>query len=274
MATTKKNTTTKKTNTTKGSAAKKANTTPKKPAESTGVIDEFLNENIGKVVKETPKTEPKKKAAPKKKENKPTETDGVIFAPYTLAETIEIVNSENEIDSKYAKQEVNPEYYSEFNIESVNEAAKVINEQQDSEEKTPEEKWKDLGLDSEAQEDIKDVVDNILDENGIDKEVFESAVKAEATKIGVSFDEIKQPKEEEKDGKHIIEISDEDYQEIAKMMLQDAEELIEGKDDKEEKKENVENIKIGQKLEPKKEEKPVNPLSITFVTSAMGVSYD
>ena len=259
MATAKKNTT-------KKTTAKK---TTKKPVESTGVVDEFLNENIGKVVKETPKTEPKKKAAPKKKENKPTETDGVIFAPYTLAETIEIVNSENEIDSKYANQEVNPEYYSEFNIESVNEAAKVI-----SEEKTPEEKWKDLGLDSEAQEDIKDVVDNILDENGIDKEVFESAVKAEATKIGVSFDEIKQPKEEEKDGKHIIEISDEDYQEIAKMMLQDAEELIEGKDDKEEKKDNIENIKIGQKLEPKKEDKPVNPLSITFVSSAMGVSYD
>lgn len=244
MSTVKKNT--KKTTTKK---------TTKKPVESTGVVDEFLNENIGKVVKETPKTEPKKKTTSKKKE---TKTDELVMAPYLPVENAETIKIPEGIDIKYVDKEVNPEYYSEFDSENVNEAAKVIydalfpdtdakvNEQK---EKTPEEKWKDLGLDSETQEDSK----------------------AEATKIGVSFDEVKQPKEEENDGKHIIEISEEDYQEIAKMMLQDAEELIDGK---EEKKENVENIKIGKKLEPEEKENKPNPLSITFVTSAMGVSYD
>lgn len=118
-------------------------------------------------------------------EQKETSNNEPIMGTYLPVEDVETIV--NGIDSKYADKEVNPEYYSEFNIESVNEAVKVI-----LEEKTPEEKWRDLGLTSEAQEDIKNVVSEMLDET---KNVVYPKVEEKKAEVGKEEDEKEEPKQ-------------------------------------------------------------------------------
>ena len=155
MATTKKTvksdaTDKKKTATSKKTTTTKKKTTVKKEVESTGVVDEFLNENIGKVVTETPK--PEKKATTKKKPTpKAKKTD------------------ENKlIDAEAELNEILSQQITEENIRVADEIEKAISEQKelvvkptDDDVKTPEEKWKELGLTSELQADIQKTVSEL-----------------------------------------------------------------------------------------------------------------
>lgn len=155
MATTKKTvksdaTDKKKTATSKKTTTTKKKTTVKKEVESTGVVDEFLNENVGKVVTETPK--PEKKATTKKKpmpKAKKTDENKLIDAEAEL----------NEILSQQITEE---------NIRVADEIEKSISEQKelvvkptDDDVKAPEEKWKELGLTNELQADIQKTVSEL-----------------------------------------------------------------------------------------------------------------
>lgn len=132
----KKSTTTKKKTTT---AKKKTNV--KKEAESTGVVDEFLNENIGKVVTETEAPKPEKKTTTTKK----TDENKLIDAEAEL----------NEILSQQITEE---------NIRVADEIEKTINEQKELNEKLEE-----LGLTEETSSNINEITDKIAD-NGETKE--------------------------------------------------------------------------------------------------------
>lgn len=131
----KKSTTTKKKTTT---AKKKTNV--KKEVESTGVVDEFLNENIGKVVTETEAPKPEKKTTTKK-----TDENKLIDAEAEL----------NEILSQQITEE---------NIRVADEIEKTINEQKELNEKLEE-----LGLTEETSSNINEITDKIAD-NGETKE--------------------------------------------------------------------------------------------------------
>ena len=157
MATTKKTvksdaTDKKKTATSKKTTTTKKKTTVKKEVESTGVVDEFLNENIGKVVTETETPKPEKKATTKKKPTpKAKKTD------------------ENKlIDAEAELNEILSQQITEENIRVADEIEKAISEQKelvvkptDDDVKTPEEKWKELGLTSELQADIQKTVSEL-----------------------------------------------------------------------------------------------------------------
>ena len=131
----KKSTTTKK----KATIAKKK-TNVKKEVESTGVVDEFLNENIGKVVTETESPKPEKKTTTKK-----TDENKLIDAEAEL----------NEILSQQITEE---------NIRVADEIEKTINEQKELNEKLEE-----LGLTEETSSNINEITDKIAD-NGETKE--------------------------------------------------------------------------------------------------------
>lgn len=131
----KKSTTTKK----KATTAKKK-TNVKKEVESTGVVDEFLNENIGKVVTETEAPKPEKKTTTKK-----TDENKLIDAEAEL----------NEILSQQITEE---------NIMVADEIEKTINEQKELNEKLEE-----LGLTEETSSNINEITDKIAD-NGETKE--------------------------------------------------------------------------------------------------------
>ena len=155
MATTKKTvksdaTDKKKTATSKKTTTTKKKTTVKKEVESTGVVDEFLNENIGKVVTEAPK--PEKKATTKKKPTpKAKKTD------------------ENKlIDAEAELNEILSQQITEENIRVADEIEKSISKQKelvvkptDDDVKAPEEKWKELGLTNELQADIQKTVSEL-----------------------------------------------------------------------------------------------------------------
>ena len=146
MATTKK--TVKKDDTTdkkKSTTAKKKTTTKKKTnvkkeVEGTGVVDEFLNENIGKVVTETEAPKAEKKTTTKK-----TDENKLIDAEAEL----------NEILSQQITEE---------NIRVADEIEKTINEQKELNEKLEE-----LGLTEETSSNINEITDKIAD-NGETKE--------------------------------------------------------------------------------------------------------
>lgn len=145
MATTKKtvkNDTTdkKKSTTTKKKTTAKKKTNVKKEVESTGVVDEFLNENIGKVVTETEAPKPEKKTTTKK-----TDENKLIDAEAEL----------NEILSQQITEE---------NIRVADEIEKTINEQKELNEKLEE-----LGLTEETLSNINEITDKIAD-NGETKE--------------------------------------------------------------------------------------------------------
>lgn len=174
MATTKKTvksdaTDKKKTATSKKTTTTKKKTTVKKEVESTGVVDEFLNENVGKVVTETPK--PEKKETTKKK-------------PTPKAKK----NDENKlIDAEAELNEILSQQITEENIRVADEIEKAISEQKelvvkptDDDVKAPEEKWKELGLTNELQADIQKTVSElyntdttieVVDENDKPKDV-------------------------------------------------------------------------------------------------------
>ncbi len=199
MATTKKtvktDATDKKSNATKKTATTQKKTV-KKEVESTGVVDEFLNENMGKVVTETPKPEKKKATAKKKtevevKESEPVKDEFKKKAatkkknPTSKAKKVEeekIKDAEAQINevmkemvtpaeesegivTNYADTEVSDDYYG--NVEPI---------KPEESEKTPEEKWNDLGLTNEMQEEIKEVVKEI-DNKEVDKLKNPIAVK-------------------------------------------------------------------------------------------------
>lgn len=143
MATTKKTvksdaTDKKKTATSKKTTTTKKKTTVKKEVESTGVVDEFLNENVGKVVTETPKpekkTETKKKPTPKAQK---TDENKLIDAEAEL----------NEILSQQITEE---------NIRAAEEIEKTISDQEDVNKK-----WEELGLTNELQVDIQKAVSEL-----------------------------------------------------------------------------------------------------------------
>ena len=141
MATTKKtvktDATDKKSNATKKTATtKKKTTTKKKEVESTGVVDEFLNENIGKVVTETetPKPEKKKVTSKKKTTTKKTDENKLIDAEAEL----------NEILSQQITEE---------NTRVAHAIEKSINEQKELNEKLDE-----LGLTTDLQVNIQKTV--------------------------------------------------------------------------------------------------------------------
>lgn len=138
----KKSTTTKKTTT-----AKKKTATKKKEVESTGVVDEFLNENIGKVVTETeaPKPEKEKTATTQK-----TDENKLIDAEAEL----------NEILSQQITEE---------NIRVADEIEKSINEQKELNERLEK-----LGLTEETLSDINEITDKIA-ENDETKEPNDAA---------------------------------------------------------------------------------------------------
>ena len=155
MATTKKTvksdaTDKKKTATSKKTTTTKKKTTVKKEVESTGVVDEFLNENIGKVVTETPK--PEKKATTKKKPTpKAKKTD-----------ENKLIDAEAELNGILSQQ------ITEENIRVADEIEKSISKQKelvvkptDDDVKAPEEKWKELGLTNELQADIQKTVSEL-----------------------------------------------------------------------------------------------------------------
>lgn len=133
----KKSTTTKKTTT-----AKKKTAAKKKEVESTGVVDEFLNENIGKVVTETetPKPEEKKTATTQK-----TDENRLIDGEAEL----------NEILSQQITEE---------NIRVADEIEKAINEKKELNERLEK-----LGLTEETLSNINEITDKIA-ENGETKE--------------------------------------------------------------------------------------------------------
>ena len=123
MATTKKTVKSDATDKKKTTASKK--TTVKKEVESTGVVDEFLNENIGKVVTETPKPE-KKPITKKKPTPKPQK----------------------------------PEAVKETNEKKVDDVESTISDQEDVQKK-----WEELGLNNESQADIQKVVSDLVEQS-------------------------------------------------------------------------------------------------------------
>lgn len=129
-ATDKKSNATKKTTTTKKKTA-----TKKKEVESTGVVDEFLNENIGKVVTETetPKPEKKKTTNKKKTTTKTKKTD-----------ENKLINAEAEV-SEILNQQITEE-----NIRVGDEIEKTISEQEELKKK-----WNELGLTADLQVNIQ-----------------------------------------------------------------------------------------------------------------------
>lgn len=157
MATTKKTvksdaTNKKKTATSKKTTTTKKKTTVKKEVESTGVVDEFLNENIGKVVTETETPKPEKKVTTKKKPTpKAKKTD------------------ENKlIDAEAELNEILSQQITEENIRVADGIEKAISEQKelavkptDDDVKAPEEKRKELGLTNELQADIQKTVSEL-----------------------------------------------------------------------------------------------------------------
>lgn len=143
MATTKKTvksdaTDKKKTATSKKTTTTKKKTTVKKEVESTGVVDEFLNENVGKVVTETPKPE-KKETTKKKPTPKAKKTD------------------ENKlIDAEAELNEILSQQITEENIKAMDEYEKTISDQEDVNKK-----WEELGLTNELQADIQKAVSDL-----------------------------------------------------------------------------------------------------------------
>lgn len=139
MATTKK---TVKTDNKKTTSKK---TTPKKTAtkkkkEETGVVDEFLNENIGGVI-----TTPEVDENEIKEEFAKQSEDGVLSLEKTPEETIDEMESElSEILDKQITEE---------NIGATEESLKKYEQLK--------EKWNELGLTDDMQEDIKEVVSNL-----------------------------------------------------------------------------------------------------------------
>ena len=143
MATTKKtvktDVTDKKSNATKkNTTTKKKTTAKKKEIESTGVVDEFLNENIGKVVTETETPKPeKKKTTSKKKTTIKTDENKLIDAETEL----------NEILSQQITEE---------NVRVADEIEKTISEQEELKKK-----WNDLGLTADLQVNIQKTVSEL-----------------------------------------------------------------------------------------------------------------
>ena len=140
MATTKKTVKTDVTNK-KSNATKKNTTTKKKEVESTGVVDEFLNENIGKVVTETETPKPEKKKNTSKKK--------------TTAKTKKI--DENKlIDAEAELNEILSQQITEENARAADEIEKTISEQ-----KELKKKWNELGLTADLQVNIQKTVSEL-----------------------------------------------------------------------------------------------------------------
>ena len=186
MATTKKTENkddVKKTAAKKPAAKKK--TTAKKEVESTGVVDEFLNNAIGETItKEEAEKQPepkKKKTSAKKKTETVEKKKKTTTKKNDVKQNDEIVTDPG-LTINEEKEKSCDEMYKE--IEELNERLDILglgnvymldsNEdvQEDAMEsaesikqeesgKTPEEKWNDLGLTSEMQEEIKEVVKEI-----------------------------------------------------------------------------------------------------------------
>lgn len=139
MATTKKTvksdaTDKKKTATSKKTTNTKKKTTVKKEVESTGVVDEFLNENIGKVVTEAPKPEAETATEPK------TEKPEAVVT--------------TEEQSHEQQQNVN------VNAEANDENDDEVKSNQDIDEDIKE-KLEELGLTNELQVDIQKTVTDL-----------------------------------------------------------------------------------------------------------------
>ena len=152
MATTKK--TVKKEDVKKTTAKKpaaKKKTTVKKEVESAGVVDEFLETVVGETMtqEDADNNENRKNTNKKKTTAKKTDENKLIDAEAEL----------NEILSQQITEE---------NIRVADEIEKAISEQKelvvkptDDDVKTPEEKWKELGLTSELQADIQKTVSEL-----------------------------------------------------------------------------------------------------------------
>lgn len=260
----KKNTTTKKKTTT---AKKKTNV--KKEAESTGVVDEFLNENIGKVVTETEAPKAEKKTTTKKTdENKLIDAEAELNEILSQQITEENIRVADEIEKAISEQKAKKAEEEKIKDAEtqVNEAMKetvtpsvesegiVDNEES---EKTPEKKWNDLGLTSEMQQEIKEAVkeiDNEKDDTGV--------VEAENNEEGVDF--IEKWKK--------LKLSKGSDEENKKMVSELIEETKAGEPQKPEKKEetvvcSVDDLRV--KLQPKEEQQKFN-----YVNISMGVRFD
>lgn len=203
MATAKKTVKSDATDKKKTATSKKTTTTKKKEVESTGVVDEFLNENIGKVVTETSKPEnkatTKKKPTPKAKktdENKLIDAEAElneILSQQITEENIRVadgiekaISEQKEFNKKWEKlglvedsQEPPQDIATKCEIADVSGEIEVV-KPTDDDVKAPEEKWKELGLTNELQADIQKTVSElyntdttieVVDENDKPKDV-------------------------------------------------------------------------------------------------------
>jgi hypothetical protein len=203
MATTKKTvkkddaTDKKKSTTAKKKTTTKKKTNVKKEVESTGVVDEFLNENIGKVVTETEAPKPEKKTTTKKTdENKLIDAEAElneILSQQITEENIRVadeiektISEQKDFKKKWEKlelvedsQEPPQNIASKCEIGDVSGEIEVVNPT-DDDVKAPEEKWKELGLTNELQADIQKTVSElyntdttieVVDENDKPKDV-------------------------------------------------------------------------------------------------------
>lgn len=179
----KKSTTAKK----KATTAKKK-TNVKKEVESTGVVDEFLNENIGKVVTETETPKPEKKKVTSKEKataTKKTDENKLIDAEAELNEILsqqiteenirvadeieKAINKQKELNKKLDKlalaedlQEPPQDIATKCEIVDASGEIEAV-KPTDDDVKVPEEKWKELGLTEETLNNINEITDKIAE---------------------------------------------------------------------------------------------------------------
>lgn len=163
MATTKKteNKDNVKKTTAKKPAAKKK-TTAKKEVESTGVVDEFLNNAIGETItkEEAEKqTEPKKKKTSTKKKTETGEKKKKATAKKNDAkQNDEIVT---DVSSTELPEEIE---HPEETVDTITEVEEKLYTEKNKEIEEFAEKWEKLGLGDDVQEEIKEIVDNMYNQ--------------------------------------------------------------------------------------------------------------
>ena len=159
----KKSNTTKKTTTTKKKATAK-----KKKVESTGVVDEFLNENIGKVATETETPKPEKKTT-----------------------TTEKTDENKLIDAEAELNEILSQQITEENARAADEIEKTISEQ-----KELVERWEKLGLNEGMEKEASENLAEIYKQQAANLIVEVEKESEDCTDIPIAVPQIEVKKEE------------------------------------------------------------------------------